>query len=162
MIQTDSLWVGSDRQFFALLTKVVFVTGFSRMVVERRWEAFRTAFADFSPEDVARFDEVAIERLLSRESLIVRNARKVRATVVNAAVCVELVSRHGSLQDFSARTGKLGRVAASRVFRKTFSAVGDSASSTLCNTLYGDSGFREASGDHIDSRRFTPPEKRFL
>ena len=145
MVQTDSLWVGSDRQFFSLLTKVVFVTGFSRTVVERRWEAFRAAFADFSPGAVAQFDEAAIERLLSRESLIIRNARKVRATVVNAAVCVELAAAHGSLQDFTVHTGELGRDAACRVFRKTFAAVGDSAANTLCNTLYGDGRARGAS-----------------
>lgn len=162
MVQTDGPWVGTDNQFFSLLTKVVFVTGFSRSVVERRWGAFRAAFADFSPGDVAQFDEAVIERLLSRESLIVRNARKVRATIVNAAVCVELVTRHGSLQDFSAHTGELGREAASRVFRKTFAAVGDSAANTLCNTLYGDGRVREASSDYMDFGRFTPRGNRFL
>ena len=161
-MQTDRLWVGSDKQFFSLLTKVVFVTGFSRMVVERRWEAFRAAFADFSPADVAQFDEVTIERLLSRESLIIRNARKVRATVVNAAVCVELAGAHRSLQEFSAHTGALGRDVACRVLRKTFSAVGDSAANTLWNTLYGDGGFREVSSDYPDFSRLAPPGNRFL
>ena len=136
-MEENHVWAGSDRQFFAVLTKVVFITGFSRMVVERRWEAFRAAFADFAPEVVAGFDERMIERLLSRNSRIVRNARKVRATVANAAVCVELSNSHTSLERFVAHAGGLGKDAACRLFGRTFAAVGESAASTLWTILYG-------------------------
>lgn len=143
-MENGHAWVGSDRQFFAILTKVVFVTGFSRMVVERRWDAFRAAFADFAPDAVAAFDEVAIERLLSRDSMIVRNARKVRATVANAAVCVELSRVHQSLEQFCAVARELGESAACRLFRQTFAAVGESAAAALWKMLYEGQEFRES------------------
>ncbi len=131
MVVGKTLWSGSDEDFFELLTKVVFTTGFSRSVVEKRWEAFRGAFRGFRIEDVAAFDEVTVEKMLERDSGIIRNVRKVRATIANARTCLELRSAYGTLQLFCESLAVLGEHAACITLRKTFSLVGESAAKAL-------------------------------
>lgn len=131
-------WSGTDEEFFELLTKVVFMTGFSRSVVEKRWEAFRGAFQGFRIEDVAAFDEVIVEKMLEHDSGIIRNVRKVRATIANARTCLELRSEYGSLQLFCESLADLGEHAASAVLRKAFALVGESAAKTLWARLSQD------------------------
>jgi DNA-3-methyladenine glycosylase I len=66
-----------------------FQTGLSWLVILRKRAAFRTAFAGFDADVVARFDESDVDRLLVDES-IVRNRRKIEATIQNARATVAL------------------------------------------------------------------------
>jgi DNA-3-methyladenine glycosylase I len=66
-----------------------FQTGLSWLTILRKRAAFRAAFAGFDADTVARFDESDVERLLSDES-IVRNRRKIEATIQNARATVAL------------------------------------------------------------------------
>ena len=138
MIVDRLRWSGTDDEFFELLTKVVFMTGFSRSVVENRWEAFRGAFQGFRIEDVAAFDDVTVEKMLEHDSGIIRNVRKVRATIANARTCLELRREYGSLQLFSESLADLGEHAAGAVLRKAFALVGESAAKTLWVRLFHD------------------------
>jgi DNA-3-methyladenine glycosylase I len=82
----DEEWgvpVHDDRKQFEFLTLESAQAGLSWLVVLRKREAYRRAFADFDPEKVARFTSQRIERLLV-ESDIVRNRLKVTAAVNNA------------------------------------------------------------------------------
>lgn len=65
------------------ITKSVFRSGFSWQVIENKWPNFQKAFADFDIDAVAAFDEDDLERLLTDRG-IVRNGRKIEATVKNA------------------------------------------------------------------------------
>lgn len=75
--------------YLEVLSKAVFQAGISWRVIEAKWDGFRTAFADFDPEKVASFSDEDIERLMDDPG-IVRNRRKVEATVHNAQVMLEL------------------------------------------------------------------------
>lgn len=66
-----------------------FQTGLSWLVILRKRPAFRAAFAGFDADVVAGFDDTDVERLLEDES-IVRNRRKIEATVQNARATVAL------------------------------------------------------------------------
>lgn len=129
-------WRGSDEEFFEMVTKVVFATGFSQSAVDRRWEAFRGAFQEFRMEDVATFDELTVEKMLAQDSGIIRNVRKVRATIANAHACLELRAAYGSMQLFCEQLAVLGEHAACIALRKTFSLVGESAARTLWRRLF--------------------------
>ncbi|PWI57617.1 DNA-3-methyladenine glycosylase I [Sulfoacidibacillus thermotolerans] len=133
-------WVGTDHAFFEILTKVIFYTGFSKGVVNRRWSAFRIAFCGFDIARVAFFDELQIESLLRKDSGIVRNARKVQATVTNARICIELIGQYGSLQNFMAELSRSSPLSMQIVFRKTFSLVGESAALALWRELQEERG----------------------
>lgn len=138
-VATDvvQLWRGSNEAFLELLTKVVFCTGFSRSVVERRWHAFDDAFAHFDIATVMMFDENVTEALVSRQSGIIRNARKIAATVANAAVCLALIQDFGSLQKYAEFIQLQNEKDGASQLRKTFRQVGESASLTLYHALRG-------------------------
>jgi DNA-3-methyladenine glycosylase I len=60
-----------------------FQSGLSWLTILRKRENFRTAFADFDPERVARFGKRDVERLL-RDAGIVRHRGKIEAAIANA------------------------------------------------------------------------------
>lgn len=74
-----------------------FQSGLSWLVVLRKRPAFRAAFAGFDADVVAAFDESDVQRLLEDES-IVRNRRKIEATIGNARATVAL-REHGGLEE---------------------------------------------------------------
>jgi DNA-3-methyladenine glycosylase I len=69
--------------YFEVMTKAVFQSGMSWNVIEGKWDGFREAFLGFDPSAVARFTPDDVDRLL-QDTRIVRNRRKVEATVDNA------------------------------------------------------------------------------
>ena len=89
----------SLRDYFEALTKAVFRSGISMGVVEARWAGLRAAFEDFDPERVARFTPQTIEGLM-QDPRIVRNRRKIEATVDNAAAIVALDREHGGIDGY--------------------------------------------------------------
>ncbi|AXH98204.1 DNA-3-methyladenine glycosylase I [Ornithinimicrobium avium] len=66
-----------------------FQTGLSWLVILRKRPAFRAAFAGFDAEVVADFGARDVERLMEEES-IVRNRRKIEATIQNARATLAL------------------------------------------------------------------------
>lgn len=73
---------GRDALFERLCLEA-FQSGLSWLTILRKREAFRTAFAGFDVDAVARFTDADVERLLADAS-IVRNRRKIEAVVANA------------------------------------------------------------------------------
>lgn len=60
-----------------------FQSGLSWLVILRKREAFRAAFAGFDPARVAEFDGRDVERLLA-DTGIIRNRAKINAVIANA------------------------------------------------------------------------------
>ena len=88
----DEEWgrpVRDERGLFERLSLEAFQSGLSWLVVLRKRESFRAAFADFDPEVVAGFDDHDVERLLTDPG-IVRNQAKIRATIGNARATLEV------------------------------------------------------------------------
>jgi DNA-3-methyladenine glycosylase I len=71
------------------MTLEAFQSGLSWITILRKRENFRRAFAGFDPEQVARFDEADVERLMGDVG-IVRNRAKIEAAINNARVVSEL------------------------------------------------------------------------
>jgi DNA-3-methyladenine glycosylase I len=97
----DTEWglpVRDERGLFERLSLEAFQSGLSWATILRKRPAFRTAFADFDPEVVARFDDHDRERLMA-DAGIVRNRLKVDATIRNARATLELRA-DGGLVDF--------------------------------------------------------------
>ncbi len=66
-----------------------FQAGLSWLTILRKRPAFREAFSGFDPDRVATFTEDDVARLLG-EAGIVRNRRKIEATITNARATVRL------------------------------------------------------------------------
>jgi len=88
-----------DDRLFEHLCLEGFQSGLSWLTILRKREAFRAAFAGFSPAAVAAFGPGDVARLLD-DAGIVRNRRKIEAAIVNAGRTLELIAREGSLAAF--------------------------------------------------------------
>ena len=88
----DTEWgfpVSDERALFELLSLEAFQAGLSWRTILAKRDAFRSAFANFDADVVARFDAADVKRLLNDAS-IVRNRAKIEATIGNARATVQL------------------------------------------------------------------------
>lgn len=88
----DTEWgmpVRDERDLFERLSLEAFQSGLSWSTILVKRENFRRAFANFEPDAVARFTETDVTRLLG-DAGIVRNQRKIQATLNNARATIEL------------------------------------------------------------------------
>ncbi len=89
----------NDAGYFEKITQAVFQAGFSWQVIRQKWPNFQKAFAGFDVGKVAAFGEVDVERLVEDKG-IVRNGRKIQATIHNARICQKHINEHGSLKNW--------------------------------------------------------------
>lgn len=87
-----------DRALFEKLILDGFQAGLSWITILRKRESFRRAFADFSPETIARFDAEKVHELM-RDTGIVRNRAKITGTVESARAWLSIQER-GSFSAF--------------------------------------------------------------
>ncbi|MCO5992590.1 DNA-3-methyladenine glycosylase I [Actinoallomurus rhizosphaericola] len=88
----DDEWgrpVRDDRGLYERLCLEAFQSGLSWLTILRKREGFRRAFDDFDLEKVAAYGPADVERLLADAS-IVRNRRKIDATIANARAALDL------------------------------------------------------------------------
>lgn len=98
----DEEWgvpIHDDRLLFEFLTLETFQAGLSWITVLRKREHFRTAFASFDANRVARFNNADLERLML-DSGIIRNRAKVRAAINNAQAFIRLQDEKGSFDNY--------------------------------------------------------------
>ena len=81
--------VRDEAGVFERLSLEAFQSGLSWLTVLRKRDALRAAFDGFVPDAVAAYGERDVERLL-QDPGIIRNARKIRATIANARAAVGL------------------------------------------------------------------------
>lgn len=74
---------------FERIALEAFQSGLSWLTILRKRPAFREAFAGFDVDAVARFTEADVQRLLG-DAGIIRNRRKIEATIANAQAILEL------------------------------------------------------------------------
>jgi DNA-3-methyladenine glycosylase I len=81
---------------FERMSLEAFQSGLSWLIIFRKRENFRRAFAGFDIDKVARFTDADVQRLLADQG-IVRNRAKIESTIANARAVGEL----GSPDDLS-------------------------------------------------------------
>jgi DNA-3-methyladenine glycosylase I len=88
----DAEWgrpVRGDREIFERLCLEAFQSGLSWLIILRKRENFRKAFAGFELTAVAAFTQADTDRLLG-DAGIVRNRAKINAAISNARAALEL------------------------------------------------------------------------
>lgn len=88
----DTEWgmpVRDEHGVFERLTLEAFQSGLSWLTILRKRDAFREAFLNFDPDRIAAMTDVDREALLGNAGII-RNARKIDATIQNARATVAL------------------------------------------------------------------------
>ena len=94
--------VTDERRLFEKLCLEGFQAGLSWLTILNKREAFRTAFAQFDAEKIARFGEADVARLLG-DAGIVRHRGKIESVINNAKRVLELREAHGSLAAYAWR-----------------------------------------------------------
>ena len=84
-----------DSTLFERLTLESFQAGLSWSTILHKRPAFRDAFAEFEPTNIAAFGAEDVRRLVEDVG-IVRNLGKIEATIGNARVVVEIAREAGS------------------------------------------------------------------
>lgn len=98
----DEEWgkeVRDDRTMFEFLVLESAQAGLSWITILRRRENYRQAFAGFDAQKVARFTPQDVERLM-QDAGIIRNRKKIEATITNARAFLEVQKEFGSFCDY--------------------------------------------------------------
>lgn len=98
----DSEWgtpVHEDKVHFEFLILEGAQAGLSWITILKRREGYRRLYEGFDAKKVAAFDEKRLQQMLQDEGII-RNKLKVRASVKNAQVFLDIQAEHGSFDKY--------------------------------------------------------------
>ena len=98
----DTEWgvpVHEERMLFEFITLEGAQAGLSWITVLRKRPTYRSVFANFDPEQVARFDGGQVVALLENPGII-RNRLKVASTISNAQAFLEVQQEFGSFNTY--------------------------------------------------------------
>ena len=91
--------VRDDLRQFEFLVLESAQAGLSWLTVLKRREGYRRLYEDFDPEKVARFNEKHIRTML-QDTGIIRNRKKIEASVNNARRFLEIREQYGSFCNY--------------------------------------------------------------
>jgi DNA-3-methyladenine glycosylase I len=95
----EGLPADSDDEHFEALAAAVFQARFRPEIVRARWPSIRAAFADFRLQVVASWPDEATRSLLGAPGMI-RNEKKITATLRNARALARLSARAGGVRAY--------------------------------------------------------------
>jgi hypothetical protein len=108
--------------YLEVMSRAVFQAGLSWASIGQHWAAYRDAFDGFDPRKVAQYTEGDVDRLMHADGVL-HSERKIRATIANAQMIVELDREHNGfvryLRSFS------DYAALSKDIRKRFKFMGE-------------------------------------
>lgn len=98
----DEEWgvpVHDDKKHFEFLVLESAQAGLSWLTVLRKRENYRKAYDDFDVEKVSEYNDAKIEELMQNTSII-RNRRKIEASINNAKKFLEIQKEFGSFDNY--------------------------------------------------------------
>ena len=85
--------------YLDVMSKAAFQSGISWKVVEAKWAGSREVFRDFDPQKLVELTPDEVDAMAT-DTRIIRNRRKVDATIHNAQVMLDLDREHGGFQKY--------------------------------------------------------------
>lgn len=98
----DNEWgvpIHNDRKLFEFLVLEAMQAGLSWRIILNKRQEFRKAFDNFQVEKIANYDIVKINELCSNP-FIIRNKKKIEATIINANAFVRIQKEFGSFDTY--------------------------------------------------------------
>ncbi len=98
----DKEWgvlVRSDKKIFEFIVLESAQAGLSWLIVLRKREGYKKAFADFDPRKVAKFGKKEVKKLLQNEGII-RNKAKIEASIQNAKIFLDIQKEFGTFSKY--------------------------------------------------------------
>ena len=124
-----------DSAYFENLTHCIFQAGLNWKMIANKWPGFTEAFAGFDVDKVAGFGDEDVERLMA-DTGIVRNRRKIHATIANAREFRRIAEEHGSFKEWFTGLDKSDNYAgAIKALQETFSHVGKTTANIFIYTV---------------------------
>jgi DNA-3-methyladenine glycosylase I len=105
--------------YLDVLTKAVFQSGISWRVVEAKWAGTRQALYGFDPERLADLTPDDVDQLV-QDTRLIRNRRKIEATIQNAQTLLDLDREHGGFKRYLESFPNFDAVSADLVKRFKF------------------------------------------
>ncbi|MCB9343302.1 MAG: DNA-3-methyladenine glycosylase I [Saprospiraceae bacterium] len=136
--------IHSDDELFGRLILEINQAGLSWSTILNKQDNFRTAFSDFSIQQIAQYGQDDIDRLLSDPGII-RNRLKIDAVIHNAGRVIELQHEFGSFKHWLDTQHPLSKEQWVKLFKKTFKFTGGE----ITNEFLMSSGYLK--GAHIES-----------
>jgi 3-methyladenine DNA glycosylase Tag len=109
--------------YLAVMTRSVFEPGLNWSVVDAKWPGITLAFAGFDPTTVAGYTPADVERLMA-DAGIIRNRKKIEATIHNAGEMLNVEREHGSFKTYLGAFASYEETVAD--LRKRFKFLGES------------------------------------
>jgi 3-methyladenine DNA glycosylase Tag len=107
--------------YLCVMTRAVFEPGLNWSVVEAKWPGITSAFVAFDPVTVAGYTPTDVERLMA-DPAIIRNRKKIEATIYNAGEMLNVDREHGGFKRYLGSFGSYEATAAD--LRKRFKFLG--------------------------------------
>ncbi len=98
----DTEWgvpLHDDRKLFEFMVLDAFQAGLSWSTILNKRENFRLAFDNFDAQKIALYDENKVQELLQNAGII-RNKLKIRATITNARLFLDIQKEYGSFDTY--------------------------------------------------------------
>lgn len=98
----DKEWgrpVHKDKIHFEFIVLESAQAGLSWLTVLKKRENYKRLFANFNPQEVAKYNQQDIERLM-QDAGIIRNRMKIEAAITNAKVFIEIQKELGSFDKY--------------------------------------------------------------
>jgi DNA-3-methyladenine glycosylase I len=108
--------------YLEALSRPIFSTGMSWSVVEAKWDGIKDAFHDFDPLRVAAMTPSDVDRLVA-DTRVIRNRKKIEATVTNAERMLELDRENDNFGSWLDSLGSFEDTVAA--LRREFRFLGD-------------------------------------
>ena len=88
-----------DRLLFEMLLLESFQAGLSWECILNKREEFRSAFDNFNPYLISKYDDKKVEELLNN-SKIIRSRRKIEASINNAKIFLDIREEYGTFSNY--------------------------------------------------------------
>lgn len=116
-----------EKYLFEMLILESFQAGLSWECVLNKREFFKEAYDDFDVEKIINYDDVKIDELCNNKNII-RNKLKIKASVENAKIFMNIESEYGSFKNYLLKYFKKYPI---KEVGKTTSSISDELSKDL-------------------------------
>ena len=117
----------SDALYLERLTACIFVSGFSKKVIQSKWPGFLEVFHDFDLEKLSELTDDEWDAM-REDTRIIRNARKIQSVRDNVRMIRDVSAEHNGFGRFLVNWGAQDQVGLMKFLNKKGNQIGDNTS----------------------------------
>jgi len=115
--------IDAESQLFERMTLEIFQAGLSWLIILKKRQALKIAFENFEVDHVAAFEDHDVDRLM-KDASIIRNRRKIEATIHNARQIKKLRESDGGFDRWIDKHHPRSKLDWVKLFRQDFKFMG--------------------------------------